>query len=552
MRKISTFWAALLVLCATAIITEARDKGGDNNTQRKAAGVYDMQKSTAGNVELYHTNYGILGFEPQKNTGGGYWPRGSQNQYIYGSGLWFGAQKQSPDGTGLKNYVEIGYNPNNGLSWFVPGMVADGEKASEDLKDKYRLYFSTDFNEDNGAPIYAEDGPNWPLWISDTAKKYHYGAYKHDYVGDIAERNTAAYPLGPLYVSDEDILSIYKDTDLEKYEGGAAKRKAQGYPLGLEIRTNVYSWDKEDMKDIVIVSQMIKNTSQETLYNCWAAGFYDIDLVYTPSGPIGASNDRAKFFTEDESLNLGVAWTETTQGEDGRNFGYIGISILESPAVDGSGFIRNDKLIYDPDEQLGLKTFSTYNIAEDILGDDERYNYMSKMTKDEDTGPSDKRMFLATGPFNMKPGDVARVTFAINFAMPAKGGEADGTLEDIEGLKGKAYNSGNAPQSQEYNNSLTGALKLAKDRYYNVILPTIVQNDNYNKANIDIYPNPAGDYIYIRNFPESNYGSDYYIYSIEGIIAGSGKTASRIDISSLPAGFYQFRSGQLRINFIKM
>lgn len=550
MKRIITAWFILFVVAGINSATASDGKNNGSETQRKAIGVYDLQKSTAGNIELYHTNYGILGYDPQKNTGGGFWPRGSQNQYIYGSGLWFGAQKMSPDKSGMKKYVEIGYNPNNGLSWFVPGMVADGEKAPEGLKDKYRLYFSTDFNKDNGVPAMAEDGPNWPLWISDNTKKYYYGTYKHDYVGDINQRNTSDYPLGPLFVSDEDVISIYKDTDLDKFEGGAAKRKAQGYPLGLEICSNVYSWNQEDMKDVVIISKIIRNTSQDTLYNCWAAGFFDIDLVYAPSGSVGASNDRAKFFIDDESLNLGVAWTETTQGESGKNFGYIGISIVESPAVDEQGFIRSDKLMYDPEEQLSLKTFSTYNIAEDISGDDARYDYMSKMTKDEDTGPSDKRMFLATGPFNMKPGDAARVSFAINFAMPAKGGEADGTIGDIEGLKEKTSGVTNNPQGQEYNTSLTGTLKLARDRYYNVILPTIIENGNLNLNSPEFYPNPASDYIYFKNVPDSP-GISYEIFSLEGIKAAGGILAPRIDISALVPGIYLLKTGNKSTKFVK-
>ncbi len=545
MKKLLLLSVMIAITAASSGVT-AQDKEGDR-VQRKATGVIDVQKNTVSNIELSLVNNGILGFNPQTSTGATLWPRGSMNQYIYGSGLWFGARKMNPDKSGLYDYVEIGYNPNTGRCWFVPGMVKDGDSVREDLADKYRLYFSTDFNQSSGKPLLQDDGPNWPLWVSDKTKKYQYGTYKHDYVADVNKRNETNYPNGPLFVSDEDIISMYKDTDLNEFDGGAAKRKALGYPLGLQIQSSVYSWNNVEMKDVLIISDIVENTSQDTLLDCWVGGFYDIDLLYSTNGPAGASNDRAKFFIEDESLNLGVAWTETSLGEAGKGFGYIGISFLETPAVDKDAFIRNDKLIFEPTEQLGLKTFATWNIEDDQNSDERRYQFMSSMTRDEDTGPGDKRMFLATGPFNMRPGDKARVVFAINFAMPAKGGEADGTLEDIEGFTGKAVSD--KPQVAEYNTSLTGKLKMVKDRYYNI--PAVLGAEDYTAVPTVLrsYPNPATDNLYI-DCPDG--AQHYEIVSLEGIRVATGEFSGSIDVSALVPGFYQVRIGNNISKFIKM
>ena len=58
--------------------------------------------------------------------------------------------------------VELSYNPNSGVSWFVPGRIEDGDTLNNVYKDKYRNYYSTDFNKD-GTPIDPTDGPNWSI-----------------------------------------------------------------------------------------------------------------------------------------------------------------------------------------------------------------------------------------------------------------------------------------------------------------------------------------------------------------------------------------------------
>ena len=148
-----------------------------------------------------------------------------------------------------------------------------------------------------------------------------------------------------MFVSDEDLVSIFKDTDLSRYDGGAVKRKADGYPLGLQVESRIYTWKNTDMKDFIILTYLIQNISNDTLLDCHLGGIYDVDITLLTNTK-GASNDRCRYFDEDTTLNLAVGWTETTEGEGGKGFGYIGLSLLESPAVDSLGFIRNDKYIF--------------------------------------------------------------------------------------------------------------------------------------------------------------------------------------------------------------
>jgi len=339
---LSLFVAVSLTAAVWALPKEdTQDKILTNPTN-----VFDLQNSTVSNVEFYSTNYGIFGLNIRENKGGGIWPRGSQNQYIFGGGFWFGAQKFVKDSNKLKKLVEISYNPNNGRSWFVPGLASDCDTMETGDNQKYKCYFSTDFDNINGTDLNNQTNPNWPLWINDSLYRYEYGTIRNEFVGDQSKRNRTENPLGPLFVSNEDIVSVFKDSDLRFYDGGMVLRKAQGYPLGLKYESRIYTWGTGDMKDVVLVSYLAKNISQDTLNNCWFAPVSDVDIARKPNDQAGAGNDRFSYFTDDSSQNLAYGWTNGDQGEAGKGFGYIGLSFLESPAVDGNGFIRNDKFIY--------------------------------------------------------------------------------------------------------------------------------------------------------------------------------------------------------------
>ncbi len=490
----------LTLILLTALVFGGREalsgKGGDKDkTQRKATGVFDLQRNTVSEFDFLVNNAGIIGLDTKEGSAHGYWPRGSLNQYLFGGGFWFGAKKETPDGR-MKKYVEVSYNPNSGRSWFVPGSIEDGDTIRPDLIEKNRVYFSSDFNQETGVPLDQTDGPNWPLWVTDTTGRYQYGTYIHKYVNDGTQRNLSNYPMGPLFVSDEDIYSVFKDTDLSQYEGGVQRRKNEGYPLGLEVESRIYTWKQGDMKDVVILSCLVHNKSEDTLKECWFAGIYDVDITYKPNGHVGATNDRIKYFNDDSTLNLAVGWSDATKGDSGRGLGYIGVSMLETPATDADGYIRTDKLIFDPSEQLGLVTFRNWKIENDVLEDEPRYTIISEGNLDGDKGPGDNRMLLATGPFNMEPGDVARVAVGISFAMPAKGGEADGTYEDLAGFKDRNKNEGSGILAND--NSVIGKQEIAKRNYYQTILPSAVnQRYGYDLEVGEIYPNPVSNTFHL-------------------------------------------------------
>ncbi len=402
---------------------------------RKAEGTFDLQKNKVSRIELFSTNYGLIGHDVKKNVGGGIWPRGSQNQYIYGGGIWFAAKKLKKNGDTAR-LVEIGYNPNSGASWFAPGMIEDGDEYSDDLRNKYRVYFSTDFRP-NGVPFNPADGPNWPIWDSslDPLDTLKVDRYLGNYVDDINQRNKTNNPKGPAFISGEDIFSVFKDTDLNRFEGGVGTRRSQGFPLRLQYEQMIYSWGFGDYRDFMFIKYFVINKSKDTLYDCWVSPAFDMDIAPTTNTQNGAGNDHTRFYDETDTLNLAIQWSDGTQGESRKGFGYIGFDFLESPALDASNYIRHDKKYYAGKEQLGLISFRNWTIDNDPKDNGDRYDFMSqKNLKDGDNGAGDKRFLMSTGPFNLRPQDTARVVVGLIMANTTKGGDATGVAPDLDEL----------------------------------------------------------------------------------------------------------------------
>ncbi|MFN8358479.1 MAG: hypothetical protein U0264_01065 [Candidatus Kapaibacterium sp.] len=421
--------AALNVDARTKEKAKGKNQEGET-VLREAKNTFDLQKNKVSRIEFFNTNYGIIGHDTKNSLGGGIWPRGSQNQYIYAGGVWFCGTKTLANGKPSR-LCEISYNPNSGASWFAPGSIEDGDLVSDELRLKYRTYFSTDFRPD-GVPFNTADGPNWPIWdnstvAGDTLKKDRYLGH---YVDDITLRNKALSK-APAFISGEDIFSIFKDTDLNRYEGGVGTRRSQGFPMRLQYEQTIYSWGFGDYRDFIFVKYAIINKSVDTIRDCWVAAAYDMDIASTTNGANGAANDRCKFYADEDSLNLAVQWSLGTQGERGKGFGYIGFDFLESPAVDATGRIRHDKKFYAQNEQLGLVTFRNWSINEDLKDNGDRYDFVSQKQKDGDTEAGDKRFLMSTGPFVMVPKDTVRVVVGIVFANTSKGADADGTVEDL-------------------------------------------------------------------------------------------------------------------------
>ena len=491
--------------------------------QRTVTNKFDLQKNEISNIQFYCTNYGVFGMNVKSLKGGLFWPRFSGNQYIFAGGFWVGAKKRLPSGE-ISKLVSIGYNNYSGKGWFVPGRIDENVNFDSLNKTQYRLYYSTDFDDISGVVKNQDDGADWCLWHN-KAENTNWFYISANYIQDTLLRKYVKIANEPLMVSDEDIFSTFHDGNLNYYEGGSAARQAKGYPLGLQVDSRILTWnDNHDLKDVMLLQYYVTNTSNDTLFDVYFANIIDPDLVASDGNKNASSNDRIRFYDNDPKLNMGIVWTNTDQGEAGKGFGYAGIGMIETPAVDMYGNLKDEKLYYEPEEQIGLNTFRYFTLLDNIADDTTRYNLIETPTFSGDVGPTEVNVALSTGGFKLLPKQGFRVTSFILFGMPSKGGEADGTDEDVVDIAANA--------------------KKVWEIYYDKL--NSVEDDVVRK--IEMYPNPADNYLYIDGL----YG-EITIYNLLNQIVWNGKLNGKnvINLDNFSSGMYFIKSENCFEKFIK-
>jgi hypothetical protein len=472
---------ALVLFVVAAGYAGTKESSKNGARLSKTAG-YTNRLSNISNNEFYITNYGEFGHNVATGSAGWYWPRQSNRSYIFGQSVWFGVKRKTGNDT-LK-LVTVGYNPNSGACWLVPGSIDDGLSILEDsdpLAAKYYLYMGTDFTP-AGKNVKNPGFADWPIRWKDQNQTPGKAGYFGEYISDPGAR--AQYP--PVFISQEDMFSVFKDTDIKK---NPEYKPGSGYPIGLDIQNTVYSWGFGPYRDFVFFVYNVINKSGDTLRSCYLAPAADCDIG-------SATIDHNAFYSHDPSLNMAFQFTETQVNYNG----VIGMDFLESPkvksAADSVEIYNATGRSHNIGEQIGLTTFRNWTIDVDPSGGPARYDFMASGVRDADNGPGDKRLLMATGPFTMNPGDTARTVLCIMLA-PGRG----------------SWNDPPDVQGSHYLDSLVALDKFAQTVYDNNFAApkppdpakvtasginggVIVQWDNTSEASIDTLSGGAAFYGY--------------------------------------------------------
>ncbi|HET6400809.1 MAG TPA: hypothetical protein VFH95_05350 [Candidatus Kapabacteria bacterium] len=418
------------------------------------------QRNVYSNLDFYYTNRGVLFNSGAGNAFEGlFWPRGSGNSYIFGEGLWFATQKKLSDGKRHK-LCELGYNPNSGAGWYIEGEYASVRGTTTDQATpgaKYISYVGWRYDKSSGkylsgtSSVVPSPYYSWPLWDTSTTKTLDRNYYFGDYISDVTKRNISSLQAiskpnpKPAILSEEDIVNQYTDEDPSN---NPEFRAGTGYPFGIDVSEAIYSWSFGRYRDMIFLRQKVTNSSQDSLLNCWIAPAFDPDL--DDNGPGAAQQDqnsyvnsalvaqyadpadvaqlRQPYRSDPTKLNMGVQWRNLTQPPNGKQYGWIGFSFLESPVIDSAGNIidNSDSAAlqgYGPNSlfqknSLGLVTFKDWTISNDPSTQDLRYDFVSSGEKDlTSSSPNDQRLMMATGPFTLPPGKSVETVVGITIAQ---------------------------------------------------------------------------------------------------------------------------------------
>ena len=220
-------------------------------------------------------------------------------------------------------------------------------------------------------------------------------------------------PAKPVITSEEDILNFYSDED---FSNNPEYRPGTGYPFGIDIQEEIYSWSFGRYRDMIFLRHKVTNSSKDSLLDCWMSPAFDPDLDFNAAGAAGDDANsyvdsalvhkyadapdiaalREPYKSDPTKLNMGVQWRDFDAPPAGGQYGWIGFSFLESPVKDSRGnIVPNDDSValggYGPDSlfqtnQLGLVTFQDWTILNDPSTEDLRYAFITAGTKATWTG----------------------------------------------------------------------------------------------------------------------------------------------------------------------
>lgn len=481
--------------------------------------VFENYQSVKSSVDFYATNFGVFGQSAISGQPGLTYPRGSGKGYLFGSGLWFGAQKLV--GKDWRKLVFVTYNPVSAKSWAMPGEYRSHPDDAPSL-----LMSSINYSGFTGRYMGAADRPSWPLWLGMGmgATAMRPGVYEP--LNSRRQRGDGYFWPAMVEGVAEQFVSRFHDSSLALYEVVDPDERA-GAPMRLQFQQNIFSFEEGEYAPVVMIQYQIINQSPDTLFHCVAGQFSDPDLG-------NLANDHLRFNAERPELRSAYVWTD----DEGTGHGALAISLIEAPVTDNNGFIdnasRND---YKTMGRAGA--FPRLNSDVSLVGFAARYDFMTNGMFADDTGPADQRALMASTSFSMRPGDTAyfTVSYTVLDAPPA-GKSRHG---------GPRYLVGRNTEQQDSFPSLL--VNLLDDYYEHGVFSQVsamVNSEPETEVTMTAMPNPAHDRATISMTLAEPAEATLRITNALGQTAlvrelglrPAGTYHEHIDATALPSGLY--------------
>ena len=305
-----------------------------------------------------------------------------------------------------------------------------GQKAS----DPYPL---APFKDVDGDGFYSPEGGDYPI-------------LKDDCAGVSIENKPEDQP-------DQMLWWIYNDK-------GNIHSETQGDPIGVEMQTTAFAFATNDeINDMTFYTTRITNRGFTELTNTYFGQWVDADLGNYADDYVGC----------DVALSLGFCYNGDDNDEGILGYGLnppsVGVDFFEGPTGADGKELGLSKFVYynnDADPINGNPTFAQdfYNYlqgkwmnsadiefgGDGITGTDgSKANYMFPFDTDPDhpgqnwnekeagNSPADRRFIQSSGPFELQPGSVQRLTVGVVWAKAPFGG-AEGSLELLKLASRKA------------------------------------------------------------------------------------------------------------------
>lgn len=350
--------------------------------------------------------------------GGGYWPAGTTNQYIFNSGTQIA-------GINGKDAGPWAGDTTGAYFFDARGTQAQGTQLTQ-------IYSSLDPN----------DIANWPA-----------GAL----ISDTSLFNAAL--IGQKSISDQ-------DTWVQYWDGDPSKIASKKHPMGIQVTQRSLAFNAPaGAENMLFFIYQLKNVTNDPTFQqlnnakfgiTLPAGGFTIDSVYADFAmdpDVSANNAPNNFSNVVLPFNLGFAYEATFEASD-FNFSSHA-NLYAKPFLVGPGFI-GVKYLRSPinpatKQQVGLTLFTNFTNGgnfPDPVGVRQLWRFMSGNINGAAGDPAcnianpkqnrlcylaqepaDTRFLQASGPFSLKPGEAATIVVAyVNAAAVAANGYQPGTI----------------------------------------------------------------------------------------------------------------------------
>ncbi|HET7469239.1 MAG TPA: hypothetical protein VFJ81_06160, partial [Gemmatimonadales bacterium] len=389
--------------------------------------------------------------------GGGIWPRGTADQYVFGSGI------------------------------NVAGVIAPGDKSVNGFAgDTAGAFFNNTAGGDNGEevrPIFASSDPaDAAAWPNEARVPCQTGT-----PGPCAELGLGTDPGGDLFdpALQGSIAASQGDLWFMSWEGNPSRLESRAHPLGIAVETRALGWNfpsgNEDIIYFLYTFYNITSTNPAdyaavrpslqpillqkaadfqalntakfginlpaggyTINNLFAAFVADMDVAQADANFASVNVPFAMGYTYEhdfsETATKAIGWTFDPSIFGSAPFfngpGFVGVKYLRSPIDPTTG------------EQVGLTLFGTFSRSSGSLQDPndppQLYRYItggllptdgacslpnplaSKICYVNIGSPADMRFFESSGPINLPPGGQGTIVVAYIFAAPVSVGGCPG------------------------------------------------------------------------------------------------------------------------------
>ena len=383
--------------------------------------IFDTGWHDAGLLYLKTSNYGMFGY-----INSGIWPRGTNEVYIYGAGIWVCALNPDtivtqltaeidPFTTSIPVISRAGFDSTRGIIQIGNEYIYYRRTTHTSFDSCVRGFAKTlAIGHLSGTPVTATnayqscgynpstatselapgDLPNEPNY-TDTLDRIYFSDNPTD---------TALWPRRTangqkIIISNKDSYAVFNDLD-------SSRHVAPGAPLNIKVIQIGYSWYYHYYEDFLFFTYLIiNNSTTDSLRHIFASVCCDADIGDATDDLVGSDSVR----------NLGYAWDSNFNEAGWQHIpGYIGFDFLESPVGPGG--------------QLGLTAFKILrNPGQSGPGVPDPENdlqaYLTTAGYDHPTGSyhpfdtidsaTDVRFVQCTGPFQLAPQETARVVIAV-------------------------------------------------------------------------------------------------------------------------------------------